>query len=200
MSPNKIVITGTIASGKSTLINLIKEKGYIVISADEVNKNLLEFGKANYEAIKSSSEFDQAFDEDKLDKMKLAKIIFSNKEKLIKLNSLTHRNILDEIDQRVNKSDKDVVFIEIPLYFQMEEKYKADEVWLVVADIEKQISRLMTRDGIDSDYAKSKIETQIDLIRMKSEADVVFDNSNSISELKTQLEKVLKNKDLLWKY
>ena len=197
MSPNKIVITGTIASGKSTLINLIKEKGYIVISADEVNKNLLEFGKANYEAIKSSSEFDQAFDEDKLDKMKLAKIIFSNKEKLIKLNSLTHRNILDEIDQRVNKSDKDVVFIEIPLYFQMEEKYKADEVWLVVADIEKQISRLMTRDGIDSDYAKSKIETQIDLIRMKSEADVVFDNSNSISELKTQLEKVLKNKDLL---
>lgn len=197
MSPSKIVITGTIASGKSTLCKLLEEMGYKVISADEVNRALLEPGSKNFEAIKNSGEFDEAFNNESFDKKVLAQIIFSDSQKLKKLNQLTHRNILDEIENQIAKLDESVVFIEIPLFFQMEEKFVANEVWLVVANYETQLQRLMTRDNIDRAYAKSKIESQDQLLTMKENSNVVFDNSTSIENLRKELEIVLKQKDLL---
>lgn len=197
MSPSKIVITGTIASGKSTLSMLLEKLGYKVLSSDEINKELLKKGKVNYLAIKNSGKFDQAFIGGDLDKKKLASIIFSNKEKMMALNQITHKNILDEINRLIVSTNDKAVFVEIPLYFQMKEKFDADEVWLVVADSKTQLQRLMDRDKIDIDYAKSKIERQEDLINMKAESDVVFDNSKSITELMDQLKEVLNNKDLL---
>ena len=197
MTPSKIVITGTIASGKSTLCKLLEEKGFVVISADEVNRALLVPKAKNYEVIKSSGDFNDAFINDSLDKKILAKIIFSNKEKLKKLNKLTHRNILDEIEKQINQLDRKVVFVEIPLFFQMEEKFDADEVWLVVADYQIQLQRLSKRDGIDIDYAKTKIESQNDLTTMKENSDVVFDNSTSIENLRKELENILRQKDLI---
>ena len=197
MSPSKIVITGTIASGKSTLCKLLEEMGYKVISADEVNRALLEPGSENFESIKNSGEFDEVFNNESLDKKALAQIIFSDSQKLKKLNQLTHRNILDEIENQIAKLDESVVFIEIPLFFQMEEKFVANEVWLVVANYETQLQRLMTRDNIDRAYAKSKIESQDQLLTMKENSNVVFDNSTSIENLRKELEIVLKQKDLL---
>lgn len=200
MSPSKIVITGTIASGKSTLCKLLEEMGFKLISADEVNKELLIPGAKNYEAIKKSGDFDQAFENESLNKKKLAQIIFSDRKKLKKLNQLSHRNILDEIEKQIEILDEKVVFIEIPLFFQMEEKFDADEVWLVVVDYQIQIKRLMQRDKISLEYAKAKLESQEQLLNMKENSNVVFDNSTSVENLSTQLKKVLKQKDLLWKF
>ena len=197
MNPSKIVITGTIASGKSTLSKLLENLEYKVLSSDEINRQLLEEGNKNYEAIKSSGQFDQVFRGNELDKKKLARLIFQDKEKLKTLNKLTHKNVLNEINSIIEKSDQKVIFIEIPLYFQMEEKFEADEVWLVVADYDTQLQRLVERDSIDLEYAKAKIETQEDLLMMKRESDVIFDNSTSISKLMEQLKYVLKDKDLL---
>ena len=197
MSPSKIVITGTIASGKSTLCKLLESKGFIVISADEVNKSLLNPGAINYESIKKSGEFDKAFINESLDKEKLGQIIFSDENKLKKLNKITHRNILNEIKKQIDLIDEKAVFVEIPLYFQMEVKFDADEVWLVVADYETQIKRLMDRDNINLSYAKVKIESQRKLINMKENSDVVFDNSTSVENLNEKLEEILVQKDLL---
>ena len=197
MNPSKIVITGTIASGKSTLIGLIKEMGYPVLSADEVNKELLEVGKINYQAIKDAKVFDGAFLGDELDKKKLAEMIFADRDKLRLLNSLTHKNILEALDQKAKEAKGKVVFIEIPLYFQMEEVYPADEVWLVTAPYEIQVDRLASRDGIDPSYAKSKIETQEDLIQMENASDLVFVNSASVEKLRADLKIALENKELL---
>ncbi|WP_416334481.1 dephospho-CoA kinase [Anaerococcus sp. DFU013_CI05] len=197
MSPNKIVITGTIASGKSTLCKLLEQMNFKVISADEVNRNLLIPGAKNFEAIRASDEFDEAFNNDNLDKKKLAQIIFSDREKLKKLNQLTHRNILNEIERQIELLDEKVVFIEIPLFFQMDERFDADEVWLVVADYQIQLERLMQRDKISLEYAKSKLESQEQLLTMKENSDVVFDNSTSVEHLTKELKKTLKQKDLL---
>ena len=107
---------------------------------------------------------------------------------------------MNRIDYLVKYSKEKVVFIEIPLYFQLKERFDNDQVWLVVADYQTQLERLMQRDNIDLVYAKAKIQTQQDLIRMKANSDVVFDNSSSIEELKEQLKQVLEDKDLLWKF
>ena len=197
MNPSKIVITGTIASGKSTLSSLLADLGFTVLSADEINKHLLEIGGINYKAIKNSPSFVKAFDGDKLDKKKLAKIIFSDEDKLLELNQLTHKNIINELDKTIDSLDEKVVFVEIPLYFQMKEKFACDEVWLVTANHDTQVERLMDRDNIDSSYAKEKIETQKDQIQMQEKSDVVFDNSGSVADLMYELKIILEKKDLL---
>lgn len=200
MNPSKIVITGTIASGKSTLSNLLKEYGFDLISADEINKKLLEKGEKNYLAIKNSRCFDQAFDGEFLDKKKLAEIIFSDPKKLSLLNELTHKNILEEINKEISRISKKAVFIEIPLYFQMKEKFAADEVWLVMANEQVQLQRLAKRDGIDLTFAKTKLESQKTTENMIDKSQVVFDNSSSVDELNKKLKEILEKKDLLWKF
>lgn len=200
MNPSKIVITGTIASGKSTLSNLLKEYGFDLISADEINKKLLEKGEKNYLAIKNSRCFEKAFEEEILDKKKLAEIIFSDPKKKSLLNELTHKNILDEINREIDRISKKVVFIEIPLYFQMKEKFAVDEIWLVTANEQVQLQRLAKRDGIDLTFAKSKLESQKTTENMIDKSQVVFDNSSSVDELNKKLKEILEKKDLLWKF
>lgn len=200
MNPSKIVITGTIASGKSTLSNLLKEYGFDLISADEINKKLLEKGEKNYLAIKNSRCFEKAFEGEILEKKKLAEIIFSDPKKKSLLNELTHKNILDEINREIDQISKKVVFIEIPLYFQMKEKFAADEVWLVIANEQVQLQRLEKRDGIDLTFAKSKLESQKTTENMIDKSQVVFDNSSSVDELNKKLKEILEKKDLLWKF
>lgn len=200
MNPSKIVITGTIASGKSTLSNLLKEYGFDLISADEINKKLLEKGEKNYLAIKNSGCFEKAFEGEILDKKKLAEIIFSDPKKNSLLNKLTHKNILEEINKEISQISKKVVFIEIPLYFQMKEKFAADEIWLVTANEQVQLQRLAKRDGIDLTFAKSKLESQKTTGNMIDKSQVVFDNSSSVDELNKKLKEILEKKDLLWKF
>lgn len=192
MNQNRIIITGTIGSGKSTLAKLLKDMGYYVIDSDVVNRKLLEKGNSNYEAIKNSGLFVDAFDKDKLDKKKLAEIIFSNKDKMLALNRLTHRNIISTIERKIEECQDQTVFIEIPLFFSMEETIAYDQVWLVDAKREVQIERLMKRDDISYDYATKKLESQAKRNKMIEGSDYVFDNSYDLDFLKSQLVNKLK--------
>lgn len=195
MSPSRIVITGLIASGKSTVADILKEKGYDLISADEVNRDLIKKGGKNYIAIKNEDIFAPAFDGDNLDKKKLAEIIFSDKEKMERLNEISHANIISAIDEMVEKSDKDKVFIEVPLFFKIKDRFPHDLVILVTASRDVQIKRLMARDKIDYDFALRKIESQDELEEMKKQSDIIIDNSGDIESLRRQIEKIIKRGD-----
>lgn len=191
MNQNKIVITGTIASGKSSLSEILRKKGYHVIDSDKVNKKLLEKDQINYKEILSSKAFDEAFDGYKLDKKKLAEIIFNNIEKRELINKITHKNIIAYINSLIKEKKEKNIFVEIPLYFQMKEKFPCDYIWLVTADREVQIKRLIKRDKIDRDFAIKKIESQ-DFLEMKKKSDLIFDNSKSIKDLEKKVEIALK--------
>lgn len=195
MSPSRIVITGLIASGKSTVADILKEKGYDLISADEVNRDLIKKGGKNYIAIKNEPIFAPAFDGDFLDKKKLAEIIFNDKEKMERLNEISHANIISAINEMVENSKKDKVFIEVPLFFKIKDRFPHDLVVLVTASREVQIKRLMARDKIDYDFAIRKIESQDELEEMKKQSDIIIDNSGDIESLKRQIEKIIKRGD-----
>lgn len=191
MNPSRIVITGLIASGKSTLAEILREEGFVVIDADKVNKKLIEEGGANYFAIKSEADFKGAFDGDRLDKNKLGQIIFSDPKKMEKLNSITHKNIIKEIEKEIESVDKKTVFIEIPLYFQMKEKFENDGVILVTCKKDVQIKRLMARDKISESFAKKKIESQDTLAYMVDNSDIIIDNSGDEEELRIKIKNML---------
>lgn len=195
MNPSRIVITGIIGAGKSTLADILRQKGFLVIDADKVNKNLIKEGGKNYLAIKSEKIFAPAFDGEKLDKKKLAQLIFADKEKMESLNHLSHKNIIEEIDHIIDKSNKEKVFIEIPLFFQMKETFPCDKIILVTANRDVQIQRLIKRDGISLSYAQKKIESQDELKRMKENSDIIIDNSDGVGELEKKIEKILDRGD-----
>ena len=198
MNQNKIVITGTIASGKSSLSDILRNKGYKVIDSDKINRKLLEKDQINYKEILSSNAFDEAFDGENLNKKKLAKIIFNNPQKRELINKITHKNIIAHINSLIENSKDKNIFVEIPLYFQMKEKFPCDYVWLVCANREVQIKRLMERDKIDRDFAIKKIESQ-DYESLKEKSDFIFDNSRSLEELEKKVEIALKNLEKIWK-
>ena len=195
MSPSRIVITGLIASGKSTVADILKEKGYDLISADEVNRELIKKGGKNYIAIKNEPIFAPAFDGDSLDKKKLAELIFSDKEKMERLNEISHTNIIGGINEMVENSKEDKVFIEVPLFFKIKDRFPHDLVILVTASREVQIKRLMARDKIDYDFALRKIESQDELEEMKKQSDIIIDNSGDIESLRRQIEKIIERGD-----
>lgn len=188
MNQSRIVITGTIASGKSTLSNLLRNYGYLVIDSDKVNSELLKKGGKNYNDILKSKEFDDVFENGEINKKKLASIIFNDEEKRKILNSITHKNIIDNIDEIIKNSDDRVIFIEIPLFFQLDLEIKYDYVWLVKAKREVQIKRLIERDNIDLNYAEKKLESTSFSKYMQDNSDEIFDNSDDIDNLKTQLD------------
>lgn len=191
MNPSRIVITGLIASGKSTLADILREEGFVVIDADKVNRKLIEEGGTNYLAIKNERDFKDAFDGDRLDKNKLGQIIFSDSKKMEKLNSITHKNIIKEIEKEIETVDEKTVFIEIPLYFQMKEKFKNDGVILVTCKKDVQIKRLMARDKISESFAKKKIESQDTLAYMVDNSDIIIDNSGDEEELRIKIKNML---------
>lgn len=197
MSPNKIVITGTIGSGKSALSSIIRDLGFVVIDSDQVNKKLLEKGQANYEAIKKDPFFRKAFVSDELDKNKLAKMIFASPDLMKRLNEITHPNIMAEIERQIGSLDEKNVFVEIPLFYQMEAKFDPDLILFVRASEEIQIKRLTERDGINELYAKSKIATQEKSIMAKDDGKIIIDNDGSIEELRAKIIEILRTENIL---
>ena len=197
MSPNKIVITGTIGSGKSALSSIIRDLGFVVIDSDQVNKKLLEKCQANYEAIKKDPFFRKAFVSDELDKNKLAKMIFASPDLMKRLNKLTHPNIMAEIDRQIGSLDEKNVFVEIPLFYQMEAKFDPDLILFVRASEEIQIKRLTERDGINELYAKSKIATQEKSIMAKDDGKIIIDNDGSLDELRAKIIEILRTENIL---
>ena len=199
MNQNKVIgLTGSIATGKSQVSNYLKNKGIKVIDADLIARDV-----ANYKIVKNKikREFgEDLYKNDKLDRKKLAEIIFARKIHRQKLNSIMHPEIYKEIKKESESADG-LVFIDIPLLFENEDLNKKygldfDEIWLVYVDRETQIKRLMNRDDISREYAEEKINSQISVEEKRKKSDVIIDNSGTLEETFAQVEKKLKNKEM----
>lgn len=192
MNPNKIVITGTIGSGKSAVSDIIKDLGFDVISADDINRKLLEPGERNFEAIKKDPFFRKAFDGENLDKKALAKMIFAAPDLMKRLNRISHPIIIEEIEEEIKNLDSENVFIEIPLYYQMEVKFPADLVLFVSADRNIQAERLAQRDEIGNFYAESKIRNQEKLMGKRDDREIEIKNNSTLEDLREKVITILR--------
>lgn len=192
MNPNKIVITGTIGSGKSAVSEIIKDLGFDVISADDINRNLLEPGAKNFEAIKKDPFFRKAFDGEILDKKVLARMIFAAPDLMKRLNHITHPIIVEEIEEEIGKLSSKNVFIEIPLYYQMDVKFPADLVLFVSADRNIQAERLAQRDEIGNFYAEAKIRNQEKLMGKRDDREIEIKNNSTLEDLREKVINILR--------
>ncbi|VTX99332.1 dephospho-CoA kinase [Campylobacter concisus] len=190
--PNAYVITGSIASGKSTVVNLLKERGFSVIDADLIAHEQLEFCKG--EVIREFGE--QILDEaGKIDRKKLGAIVFREPKKLKNLEQILHPKIKAEILSKASQLERleRVYFVDIPLFFEKKERYaEFKNVAVIYAPKELLLSRLMSRNALSLEDAKARVELQMDIEQKKKMAKFIIDNSNDRENLELELEKFLK--------
>ena len=190
--PNAYVITGSIASGKSTVVNLLKERGFSVIDADLIAHEQLEICKG--EIVREFGE--QILDEaGKIERKKLGAIVFREPKKLKNLEQILHPKIKAEILSQASQLERlgQVYFVDIPLFFEKKERYtEFKNVAVIYAPKELLLSRLMSRNALNLEDAKARVELQIDIEQKKKMAKFVIDNSNDRENLKLEIEKFLK--------
>lgn len=182
-----IGITGVIASGKSLVINYLSELGFDILSADVVNRELLNeevhIRKVNLLLFNKDS--------DELSKKEIKELIFNNSEAKAKLEGYLHPLIRERILKLVKESKEKVIFVEVPLLF--EAKYLFfDKIITVYTPNHITLKRLMTRDKITEKQALKLINSQMDIDTKVSLSNYVVDNTKGIEYTKKEVLKILK--------
>jgi dephospho-CoA kinase len=193
-----IGLTGGIASGKSLVSGQLRRLGATVIDADSIARAVVAPGGPAREAIIREFGGSVVSSEGSLDRKALGDLVFHDPLKLQKLNRITHPLILAEIDRLVQQyrtsgspsgdsPSGDVVVLEAPLLFETGLEKSTDEVWVVHVDPETQIRRLMERDRLTEQEARSRILLQIPLEEKVRRAGRVIDNRGRPEETERQV-------------
>ncbi|RXJ75292.1 dephospho-CoA kinase [Arcobacter sp. F155] len=185
---NAIALTGGISTGKSTVCNLFKLHGFLIIDADEIAHKLLDENSAKIAEMFGS----QYVENGKVLRKELGKIIFTNEDNKLKLESLLHPLIKDEIVKRSRlfESQDKPYFIDIPLFFE-KMHYPIPRSLVVYTPKDLQVQRLMKRDNISEEEALVKISNQWDIEKKKELAHMVIDNSKNLKNLQDEVERII---------
>lgn len=189
-----IGLTGGIASGKSTVSNMLKTKGFTIVDADIAARKVVEPGELAYEQIIEAFGEGILLQDLTLDRKKLGALIFADEALRMKLNSIVHpavRAWMTREKDRAIENGKKTVFLDIPLLFESRLTYMVERTILVYVDEETQLKRLMARNGLSEKEAQMRIRAQMPLSEKKALADAVLDNNGSLEETKQQLEKIV---------
>ena len=190
-----IGITGGIASGKSTVVEEIRLAGYQVIDADAVVHDLQAKGGQLYQALLDWLGPEILTADGQLDRSKLSQLIFSSPEQQARSAQLQNdiiRQALAKERDRLAQSE-DIFFMDIPLLVELDYLDWFDAIWLVYVDEDKQVQRLMDRNGYNQAQAQQRIAAQMPLLEKKKYATLVLDNNGSLEDLQQQVRQALKN-------
>ena len=191
-----IGVTGGIGSGKSTVSGILNSFGARVIDADSLAREIVKKGgKALIELVAEYGTGILTADGE-LDRKKLAQSVFGIPEKVEKLKSITHKYVADRIYDDVSslKNDPSVDLIVVDAVFPVKRGFMdvVDEVWVVTADIEVRICRVMNRSGLTRTEVIDRMQSQLDDMDYLKIADRVINNSGSIEILEKTVKSMLK--------
>ncbi|MGE5615014.1 MAG: dephospho-CoA kinase [Bacillota bacterium] len=197
-----IGITGGIGSGKSTVSRILKDLGAVVVDADAVARSVTQAGG---KAVKELADYfgNEIIREDgELDRAKLASLAFADDVKLNALNSITHKYILEKIHETVEslkKSGKFVItVIDAPIPVKEGFLDLVDEVWVVLADKDSRIKRVMERSGFSHDEVSARIDAQLNDEEYIRLADEVLYNNGSVEDLEQAVVRLFLQKKQEW--
>ncbi|MBS5842545.1 MAG: dephospho-CoA kinase [Clostridiales bacterium] len=181
-------VTGGSGSGKTVVCRILKEQGGKIIDADKITRKLQEPGQPVYNEIKEYFGNDIIAADGAIDRRKLGKIIFAEREQRSVLNRIVHTRVSQEIKKRIETYWKqgDVPFVVLDVPIPVEEGFfdTADCIWAVVANDDLRIARLMKRMEISEEEAQRRIAAQMTNREYEEIADVTILNETSVEELK----------------
>ena len=190
-----IGLTGGIGAGKSTVTDFLKQKGYTVIDADAIAHQITEKGTDTLKEIALHFGPDILREDGSLDRKKLAAIVFSDEGKKTQLEQITTVEVVNIIKKRLDdlreEGKYDIIFVDAPLLFETGADKLTDLVWLVDANLEARISRVMERDRASREAVRHRIENQMGSEEKKKLSQEIIDNSKGKEELYQQVERLL---------
>ena len=189
-------VTGGIASGKTTVANILKELGAPIIDFDVIARQVVEPGEPAWKEI-ADYFGNQVLQEDgNLDRKKLSGIVFRDIEKRKKLESFIHPCIHTEFVNQVNeiagRDPQAIIQVVIPLLIEGNMQYMFHKVLVVYIPKEQQIERLAERDGISKEEAANILKAQLPIDEKVGYADFVIHNEKSVEETRKQVEALWK--------
>jgi dephospho-CoA kinase len=189
-------LTGGIATGKTTVAKMLKERGAFLIDFDIIARQVVEPGKPAWKDIAAYFGKQVLQDDETLDRKKLSDIVFRDSKKRKKLEGFTHPRIQEEFVKQVNEiAEKDpnaIIQVDVPLLIEFNQQYIFHKVLVVYTPVEKQVERLVERDGITKEEAADILKAQLPIDEKVEYADFVIHNEHSLEETKKQVEELWK--------
>jgi len=199
-------LTGGISSGKSTVVKIFKNFGCRTIDTDEIAHQLTRAGAKVFEEIVKKFGQEVLNRNGRLNRKRLAQIIFRDRQKRKCLNAIMHPKIIAEIKRRIREFRKltrlsklgasgrkgNVLLVDIPLLFEAKLEYLVDKIILVYVPQKIQIERLRRDDNLTVKEARTRIGAQIPLYKKKKHADYIINGDSDSTSLRKQVE-------LIWK-
>ena len=184
-----IGITGGIASGKSTVTNFLRQKGFQVVDADALVHQLQKPGGRLFKALVQHFGQEIILENGELNRPLLASLIFSNTEEQEWSKQIQGEIIREELASLRDKlaQTESIFFMDIPLLFEQDYSSWFNETWLVYVEPDVQMDRLMKRDQLSKDLAISRLSAQWSLEEKKGLASQVIDNNGNQDLLLTQV-------------
>jgi len=194
-----IGITGGIASGKSTVTNFLRQKGFEVVDADAHVHQLQKSGGRLYQILVEHFGEKILLENGELNRPLLASLIFSNSEEQEWSKETQGQIIREELGSLRDKlaQTEDLFFMDIPLLFEQEYASWFDETWLVYVSRDTQLDRLMKRDYLTIEDAQARLASQWSLEEKKRLASHILDNNGSREQMLSQVTSLLQGGDTL---
>lgn len=189
-----IGLTGGIATGKSAVSDFIRSRGFVVIDADQVAREVVAPGSVGLEKVLNRFGSKFLLPDGSLDRKKLGQVVFANPADLRYLENALHPLIqsrVKELKSDLIKNNVSLAFYDVPLLFEKEMESQFDGVVVVWCRPEQQIERLMARDGMDQASAELRIKAQIPILEKVKKSQWSIDNTGDQSALNAQIERTL---------
>lgn len=187
MKKIKIAVTGGIGSGKSEFCRYLSEKGELVISADNVAKELLNSDEKIKKKI-TDTFGTGVYESGVLNVKYLAEKVFTDEKNVRKINSIVHPAAIAEINRKADEilQTGNIVFVESALIFEagMEEIF--DYIILITSDEETRIDRVVRRDDVNRDEVIQRMQNQMSDEKKKQYSDFTVHNNLSVEDLKNK--------------
>lgn len=190
-------ITGGFGSGKSTVAGMFKSGNTKIIDADSLAHGLMRPGSRVYKKIISAFGRGILGKKKAIDRRRLGKIVFLNKEKLGKLNRIVHPQVIRLLKKQIKDSGRKIIILDVPLLIEAGLKDLANKIIVVKAAREKQVQRLIKKTSLGREDILRRINAQHPLSRKLRIADFIIDNSGTIKQTEKQVESLKRR--LLWK-
>ena len=182
----RVGLTGGIASGKSTVADELARRGALVIDADRLAREAVEPGTAELDAV--AARFPGTVVDGRLERAALAAIVFADPQARRDLEGIVHPAVRRRAAELEHAAPPGSVVVHvIPLLVETGQQEDFDLVVVVDADPDTQLSRLLARDGMTQSEAQARMAAQASRERRLAAADVVIDNSGSVTQLKDQI-------------
>lgn len=186
----KIGLTGGIASGKSTVVSMLRQYGAAIIDCDIIARDVVLPGSKGLQAVVRAFGPQALLSDGTMNRAYIGSVVFTNPAKKQELEEILFPLIRQEMRTKITQLEKAgeaVAFLDMPLLFEVKYHSYVDEVWLVYVDAATQLTRLMARNGYTKEEALARIRSQFPIDKKRALSQVIVDNTASLEKTEEQV-------------